>query len=214
MPSLHFVLGITFVVVGVVTACLQAWLWTFPMMPDPTGRDPNGVTTAPSVWRMTHRALGYVFAGIYVWILFAMVPRLWQFEPEAWRVSVVVHAATGVAIFPLLLTKVAILRWHQRHGKKLPWIGGAITLLAIGNLALVAPPYLRAAQGAESRIIRERCFSCHGATVISSEDGDFSDWLDTVEEMREIAADRGRQDPAAGAAEDIARRLAQTLPDD
>lgn len=56
-----FRLGLTMAAIAVVNAGLMAWLWRFPMVPDPAGRDPNGVSTAPRSWTNVRRALGYVF---------------------------------------------------------------------------------------------------------------------------------------------------------
>lgn len=33
--------------IAIVNAGLMAWLWRFPMRPDPSGRNPNGISTAP-----------------------------------------------------------------------------------------------------------------------------------------------------------------------
>ena len=40
-------LGFAMAAIAIGNAALMAWLWRFPMKPDPTGRDPHGVSTAP-----------------------------------------------------------------------------------------------------------------------------------------------------------------------
>lgn len=54
-------LGLTFATIAVVNTALQAWLWTYPMVPDPSGADPHGKSSAPQFWTNVHRALGYAF---------------------------------------------------------------------------------------------------------------------------------------------------------
>ena len=50
-------LGIAFVALAIGATILQAWLWSFPMVPDPGGPDPNGKSTAPRSWTMIHRTM-------------------------------------------------------------------------------------------------------------------------------------------------------------
>jgi hypothetical protein len=44
--------------IAVVNPALMAWLWRFPMVPDPACPDSNGVSTAPRFWAYVHRGLG------------------------------------------------------------------------------------------------------------------------------------------------------------
>ena len=215
-PSFNFATGLTMGVVGLLAALLQAWLWTFPMVPDPTGTDPNGVTTAPKFWRYTHRLLGYIFVALYVVLLSQMVPRTWRFEPAAWTLPAVVHAVLGISILPVLIFKVGILRRWQKHGKKLPLLGALLLILSVGALAIVAPA-LRTVKGGDrdgAGLVAERCFSCHGASRIISEDGDFRDWLKTLEDMTENAEELRRPDPVGGDAVRLAEYLESIRPDD
>ena len=215
-PTINFAMGVAMTCVGIAAALLQAWLWTFPMAPDPTGRDPNGVTTAPRFWRYTHRLLGYLFVALYLTLLSQMLPRLFRFEAEAWTPSAIIHAVLGVAILPLFLIKVGILRRWQRHGKKLPLIGTALAALAVAAMAMVTPSF-RAVSGGDAQgaaLVGERCFSCHGASRILTEDGDLRDWLKTLEDMSENAAELGRPDPVRGDAVRLAEYLSSIRPDD
>src|SRR4028119_1026259 len=54
-------LGLLMAAIAVINASLMAWLWRFPMKPDPSGRDPHGVSTAPRLWVNVHRTLGHLF---------------------------------------------------------------------------------------------------------------------------------------------------------
>ena len=59
-------LGIWFLILAIVATVLQAWLWSFPMVPDPGGPDPNGKSTAPKFWVNVHRLSGLIYVIIYI----------------------------------------------------------------------------------------------------------------------------------------------------
>ncbi len=132
-------LGITFVGLGLVAVVLQAWLWRFPMVPDPGGPDPNGKSTAPRRWVQVHRVVGLAFVVIYVIMMIDMVPRLWRYQVEL-PARTIVHACMGITIGVLLVTKIAIIRWFQHFGKALPSIGFGIMLCTV-ILAVLSIPY-------------------------------------------------------------------------
>lgn len=208
--EVNAVLGVGFCLVGLLAALLQNWLWTFPMAPDPGGVDPNGVTTAPKFWRMVHRGLGYVFLGIYLVLLVQMVPRLWQFEPEAWSLRPVLHAVVGLGIGGILGLKIWILRRGQRFGKRLPLLGWSMVVLAFVAVGLVWRPAVQLQsidpvsdggftfeEAAVMRgIVGRNCIQCHGLSVVAGGSDDGS--METLEEMAENAEDRGLADPAGG----------------
>ena len=123
--TLSMWLGITFTVLAIAATILQAWLWSFPMVPDPGGPDPNGKSTAPKSWTLVHRFMGVAYVLIYVVLMVEMVPRLWEYQVEL-PARTVVHACMGIVIGVLLLTKISIIRWFQHFGKALPSIGLAL----------------------------------------------------------------------------------------
>lgn len=180
--------------IAVVNATLMAWLWRFPMQPDPTGRDPNGVSTAPRFPTNVHRVLGYVFVVTYVVLLFEMVPRTWEFR-VANPVSVL-HGVLGMAVGVLLIIKIAVIRRFQRFGNRLPWIGGAlaVTTVIVAALGIVpawivlrplspVPPEL--AQG--RTVVSEKCNQCHGASTIAAEREDARKWTRITREMQRFS---------------------------
>jgi len=130
-------LGIAFVLLGVVAVILQAWLWSFPMLPDPGGPDPHGKSAAPRSWTNIHRVIGVLYSMIYVILMIEMVPRLWAYQVEL-PARTVVHASMGITIGVLLITKVAIIRWFQHFGQALPSIGLALMIctLILGTLSI------------------------------------------------------------------------------
>jgi hypothetical protein len=187
-------LGVLMAAIAIVNASLMAWLWRFPMQPDPTGRDPNGVSTAPRSWTNVHRALGYVFVVIYAVLLFEMVPRSWEFRTGT--ALSVVHGVLGVLIGVLLVVKIAIIRRFQRFGNRLPWIGGtlAATTVLVSALGIVPAwmvlrpmatlsPELRQGRA----VVSAKCNQCHGASVIASEREDARKWERITRKMQRFS---------------------------
>lgn len=176
-------LGVLMGAIAIVNASLMAWLWRFPMQPDPTGRDPNGISTAPRAGTNLHRALGYLFVVTYVLLLVEMVPRTWEFR-VATTVSIL-HGALGIAVGVLLAVKIAVIRRFRRFGNRLPWIGGtlAVTTLIVAALGIVpawqvirplAPLSPELARGRE--VVSSKCNQCHGASTIAEEREDARKW--------------------------------------
>ena len=176
-------LGLAMAIIAVANALLMAWLWQFPMQPDPTGRDPHGVSTAPRSWTNVHRGLGYIFVLIYIALLFEMVPRLWEFRVIS--AVTVIHAILGAIVGLLLVVKIAIIRRFQRFGGNLPWIGGSLagTAVMMNGIAIV-PAWIALRPltpmtpqlGAGRDVVAAKCFQCHGASTIISEREDARKW--------------------------------------
>lgn len=198
MGSITMVLAVAFCLVGAAATALQAWLWTFPMVPDPDEPDPNGKTSAPPQWRLVHRLLGYTFALLYIALLSMMVPRLRFLGEETITPPVVVHIFLGLVIAPLLVAKVLIIRRWQFWGRLLPTMGGLLLGMSILIVGIVFSPANRLARlpvvTAEDVAARQHlstvCLSCHGASPIVASGSDES-WSETLEEMREIAEKSG-----------------------
>lgn len=186
--------------IAAVNASLMAWLWRFPMKPDPTGRDPHGVSSAPRWGTNLHRGLGYVFVATYVVLLFEMLPRAWEFR-AATSIGVI-HGILGIAIGVLLAVKIAIIRRFRRFGNRLPWIGGALagTTLIVAALGIVpawmvlrpgAPLPRELARGRE--VVSSKCNQCHGASMIAGEREDARKWDRITREMQRFSREmRGK----------------------
>jgi mono/diheme cytochrome c family protein len=136
---------VSFVALGVGATILQAWLWGFPMLPDPGGPDPHGKSSAPRLLTNLHRLMGLAFVIIYVIMMVEMLPRLWEYQVEL-PPRTIVHACMGILIGVLLVTKISIIRWFQHFGAALPKIGlGILTCTLI--LAVLSIPYSLQAHG-------------------------------------------------------------------
>lgn len=136
-------LGILFVGLAIVASILQGWLWSFPMVPDPGGPDPNGKSTCPKGWTRVHRLLGLMYVVIYVVLMVEMVPRLWEYQFEL-PARTVIHACMGIMIGILLVTKITIIRWMQHFGTALPSIGLGLLSCTIILATLSIPFALQA----------------------------------------------------------------------
>jgi mono/diheme cytochrome c family protein len=187
-------LGLAMAVIAVINALLMAWLWRFPMAPDPTRRDPHGVSTAPRSWTNVHRALGYTFVLIYVVLLVEMVPRLWEFRETS--VVTIIHALLGGIVGVLLVVKIAIIRFFRSLGGNLPWIGGSLAAAAVvmNGVALVpiwvllqpfTPTTPELAAGRDAVVAN--CFQCHGASIITREREDARGWDRETQRMQRFS---------------------------
>ena len=181
--------------IALANAGLMAWLWRFPMRPDPTGRDPHGVSTAPRSFTRLHRALGYLFLLAGAALLLEMLPRVSEYR-EASAVAVA-HGALGLLAAALLGAKIAVIRRFRRFGHRLPWLGGSLAAATLLLVAIAVPPAWRLLRPsgplppslAEGRdAVEARCLQCHGASTVAFEREDARKWERIVREMQEEAA--------------------------
>lgn len=180
-------LGITFLALALIAVPLQAWLWSFPMVPDPGGPDPHGKSTAPRLWTQVHRVLGFVYVVIYVVLMVEMVPRLWEYQFEL-PARTVVHACMGIVIGCLLIAKIGIIRWFQHFGKALPGIGFGLLVCTIILATLSIPFAIRAHDFGEAL---EPENLARVKRVLSSVD--FEEEIDVEQLASESGFARGRQ---------------------
>jgi cytochrome c5 len=182
-------LGIAFVMIGIVATILQAWLWSFPMAPDPGGPDPNGLSTAPKFWTSTHRFLGLAYVLIYVVLMIEMVPRLWEYQVE-FPSRTVMHICMGIIIGVLLIAKIAVIRWFQHFGKSLPTMGLMILMctLILGTLSI---PYAIKAHDFGD-IMSAQNIERVDRSLKNIPDASFPDSIDKAALLTEESMDHGR----------------------
>jgi len=143
-------LGILFVVVAVAATFLMFYLWKFPY-------DHDALTSeAPRSLVRLHRLLGYLYVGIYVYFLWVMVPRLWNYQIE-FPARTVVHFTMALLIGGILLVKVAVIRFFKHmESKLLPPLGTALLLCTVVLIGLSVPfalqQRLRGGMGSSNRI--------------------------------------------------------------
>ena len=129
-------LGVVFVVVGLAAMFLMYHLWGYPY-------DKATRTSQAPRWAMwTHRLLGYIFALIYIAMMWKMVPRLWEYQVE-FPARTTVHIVLGFTIGFLLLIKIAIMRFFRHFEEWMPYLGTAIMLGTIILMGLSLPYVLQ-----------------------------------------------------------------------
>jgi len=183
-------LAAAMLVLAAFNTALMAWLWRFPMLPDPDSRNPHGRSSAPRWATRLHRVVGWLFILCFALLLMEMLPRLWRFRE--WSLVSLFHAAGGLAIGGLLLAKLAVIRRWPQWSDSLPWLGGglaALTLLvALSGLlpaALLTRQEARSADAVAGRVlIAARCLQCHGASVIVAERERPERWHRELREMQ------------------------------
>ncbi len=125
-------LGILFVVLGLAAMFLMYHLWGYPF-------DKVTKTSAAPRWAMyLHRVLGYLFALVYVALMWKMVPRLWEYQVE-FPARTVVHIVVGFSIGFLLIVKIAIMRFFRHFEEWMPYLGTAIMLGTVILIGLSIP---------------------------------------------------------------------------
>jgi mono/diheme cytochrome c family protein len=122
------ILGLVFVGVAVTASFLMFHLWGYPF--DHTTHK----SEAPRSMMLLHRVLGYIYAGIFIYLMAQMIPRLWTYEIE-FPARTVAHLVIGLVIGITLITKIAIVRFFKHLESTLaPFLG---TLLLICTVVLI-----------------------------------------------------------------------------
>lgn len=132
------VLGLAFLVVGMAATFLMYHLWGYPFDHEKLR------SSAPPRLMLLHRALGYLYAAIYILLMTQMVPRLWRYQVE-FPARTVAHLLLGMTIGTLLLVKIAIVRFFKHlEGTLIPFLGTLLLICTILLLGLSVPFSLRA----------------------------------------------------------------------
>lgn len=126
------ILGILFAVLGTITVFLMYWLWGFPF--DKATR----TSAAPKGLMILHRVIGFLFVGLYIFMMLQMAPRLIRYQVE-FPPRTVVHICLGITIGFLLLIKVSIIRFFRHLEEWMPFLGTGILLCTYLLLALSVP---------------------------------------------------------------------------
>lgn len=132
-------LGISFAVLGTATTFLMFWLWGFPF--DKATR----TSAAPKGLMYFHRGLGFLFAGIYVFMMIQMVPRMVAYQVE-FPPRTVAHMCLGITIGIILIVKISIIRFFRHLEEWMPVLGVLLLLCTWLLVALSVPFSLRERQ--------------------------------------------------------------------
>ncbi len=125
-------LGVAFLIVGFAAMFLMYHLWGYPF-------DKVAHKSAAPRWAMRlHRGLGYLFATLYVVLMWHMVPRLWQYQVE-FPARTALHIVLGFTIGFLLVVKISIMRFFRHFEEWMPVLGTSIMLGTVILLGLSLP---------------------------------------------------------------------------
>lgn len=92
-----------------------------------------------STFVVAHRIFGYAFLALYLFFLWQMVPRLWTYQIE-FPSRTVMHFTLGMAVGPILLLKILIVRFFRRMDATLaPMLGSSLFVSAVVLIGLSTP---------------------------------------------------------------------------
>ena len=134
--STSAILGLVFLGLGNAAVFLMYKLWGYPF-------DENTRTSsAPRSLVLVHRLIGVAYAILYVFMMWHMVPRLWNYQIEL-PPRTVAHLMLGITIGVLLLVKIAILRFFRHFEEAMPYLGTTLLLCTYLLIGLSVPFTLR-----------------------------------------------------------------------
>jgi mono/diheme cytochrome c family protein len=134
--STSAILGLVFLGLANASVFLMYKLWGYPF--DHETRK----SEAPRSLMLVHRLIGYAYAILYVFMMWHMVPRLWNYQVEL-PPRTVAHLMLGITIGVLLLVKIAILRFFRHFEEMMPYIGTTLLLCTYLLISLSVPFTLR-----------------------------------------------------------------------
>ena len=133
IPS-NAVIGSAFIILALILTFLMFHLWKYPFDKE------KHRSSAPRSLMNLHRLLGYVFVGIYIFLMWDMVPRLWTYQIEL-PARTVVHLTLGLAIGAILIIKIMVVRFFKHMESQLAPLLGTSLLIFTLLLTGLALPY-------------------------------------------------------------------------
>lgn len=130
--SITAILGILFLVLGFTSVFLMFHLWGYPF-------DKATRTSAAPKWAMyLHRAIGFMYAIVYVVMMWQMVPRMFSYQVE-FPARTVAHIILALTIGFILIIKISIVRFFRHLEEWMPYLGTSLLLCTILLLGLSLP---------------------------------------------------------------------------
>ena len=130
------ILGLIFLGLGNASVFLMYKLWGYPFDHE------TRTSAAPKSLMFVHRAIGYAYLILYIFMMWHMVPRLWNYQVEL-PPRTVAHLMLGITIGVLLLVKISILRFFRHFEEAMPYIGTALLICTYLLIGLSVPFTLR-----------------------------------------------------------------------
>ena len=125
-------LGIAFLVLGLSTVFLMFHLWGYPF--DKATR----TSAAPKGLMILHRILGFLYVGVYIAMMWMMVPRMWTYQVE-FPPRTVAHIILGLTIGFILIIKISIIRFFRHLEEWMPYLGTLLLFCTVLLLGLSLP---------------------------------------------------------------------------
>jgi mono/diheme cytochrome c family protein len=130
------IFGLIFLGLGNASVFLMYKLWGYPFDHE------TRASAAPKSLMFVHRAIGYAYLILYIFMMWYMVPRLWNYQVEL-PPRTVAHLMLGITIGVLLLVKISILRFFRHFEEAMPYIGTALLICTYLLIGLSVPFTLR-----------------------------------------------------------------------
>jgi mono/diheme cytochrome c family protein len=131
--SVNAIFGGAFLLLALFLTFLMYHLWGYPF------DKKKNRSSAPRSLMNLHRVLGYVFVGIYVLLIWEMVPRLWSYQVEL-PARTVLHLTLGIAVGALLIIKIAVVRFFKHMESTLaPFLGTGLLICTLLLTGLALP---------------------------------------------------------------------------
>ncbi len=130
--STSAILGLIFLGLANASVFLMFKLWGYPFDKE------THTSEAPPALMLLHRLIGYAYAILYVFMMWHMVPRLWNYQVEL-PPRTVAHLMLGITIGVLILVKIAILRFFRHFEESMPYIGTCLLICTYLLIGLSVP---------------------------------------------------------------------------
>ena len=130
--SMSAILGLIFLGLANASVFLMFKLWGYPFDKE------THKSEAPPALMLLHRLIGYAYAILYVFMMWHMVPRLWNYQVEL-PPRTVAHLMLGITIGVLILVKIAILRFFRHFEESMPYIGTCLLICTYLLIGLSVP---------------------------------------------------------------------------
>ena len=187
-PLGNSVIGVIFLVIGIAATRIMLYL---------KGKEKDKIL-GRSLMR-THHILGYLFVGIYLFMVVTMIIRVSHYQGEL-AVRAILHVVFALAIFPFLAVKISVARWYASLTKHLFPLGMAIVILAFLLNAISAGHFFLYRDSVREvaissldkatmnrdigrQLVVKKCAKCHTLERVFKSFKDESGWTDTVNRM-------------------------------
>jgi mono/diheme cytochrome c family protein len=132
---LNVVLGLLFLALGLVNTLLMFHLWGYPF------DHAANKSSAPRWLMAVHRATGYAFLLIYLFLMAQMLPRIWHYQIEL-PPRTVMHLTLGLGIGVILIVKISIVRFFKHMESTLVPLLGTLLLICTALLVGLSVPFV------------------------------------------------------------------------